>query len=130
MPCIRRRYHYNNVYLNPQVIAPSHPLCGQTVPVYSHGHVTNTFLAGFIKLEDFSGPGAIITHISAFSHDQDIAGKWIEYERDKSFLGKKHNNQVFLVYDNNGLITLGSIPDVDTVNYTKDNVTQISKFKK
>lgn len=110
MPVIRRRYHYNKLYMNPEIISGK-GMCGQTVPVLSHDGVErNVHFGGFLEISKaVNNRGVMLTHIEAFSSEDGHAGNWCEYGRKEVLLGYEKDDSVFLVLVGGKPFSLGEL---------------------
>ena len=103
------------------------PLCGQTLPILQEREPAPVFFAGFLPLNDFTGPGAIATGITGFTLADHVAGNWTQYHHEQLFLAKVINVKAWVVHDHNNLIELGRFTTVDTAAPANNNVVYIHK---
>lgn len=102
MPCIRRRYNYGNIYLNPEPIGAKFTLAGQTVDVATK---TDDFkrlrFAGFVDIAAVPADARQIKliNIVAFNSQASELGEWIEYGLHATMLGVYINGGVWLVLE-------------------------------
>lgn len=108
MPIIRRRYHYNKLYMKPEIVSGK-GLCGQTLSVLSHdGQERNVHFGGFVAMAELKGNrGVMLKGVEAYSESDGMGGCWSEYERNEILLGYERDDSVFVVLVNNMPFSLG-----------------------
>lgn len=110
MPMIRRRYHYNKLYMNPEIVSGK-GLCGQSVPVLEQdGQEKNVHFAGFVDIAEIKkNSGVMLKNVEAYTKANSMGGgEWIEYAKDEVLLGYESDEGVFLVLVGGEPFSLGS----------------------
>lgn len=102
MPCIRRRYHYGNVWLAPHLIEATTALCGQTVDVaLPDDQFKRVLFGGFIELGQIAPDmhKVKLLRIEAFNPIASLVGEWLEYGPNCIMLGAYRAHTAYLVLD-------------------------------
>lgn len=103
MPCIRRRYHFGNVYLAPKPLGGRFSLAGDTVDAVTRpSGFERVSFGGFINADAVPANAQRIQliNIVAFNAEASELGSWIEYGLNAVMLGAYLNGKAWLVLDN------------------------------
>ena len=99
MPAIRRRFHYGNVILNPQIVGKP-TAAGRTVDVLLKDQIERIPLLGFLEQRQLPQSHRVkIKNITAYSAESDELGPWLDYGTRALMLGhySPREGGVFLV---------------------------------
>ena len=112
--------------MSPEIKNGRVPLCGQTVETIEGNSMHAMPFIGFMKFDQIERiEGGIITHISGYTADEQLAGEWLDYNQYDWLLGHCVESGVYLVTQNKLPIKIG-FGKIDIYTPIRDNVSYLS----
>lgn len=126
MPIIRRKFNYRKVMLGQHgVVGSDSSLSGRTVDVFMGSETEPINFDGFVDWDEFSGRGAVLTNIEAYTPSDSQMGEWVEFNYSDWLLGQMNNHGVSLVLHNNEPVKVGSRKEKRSV--IENNIRSIGR---